>query len=507
MFRHAWGMFALYALCVLSAPAGETVTFNKDVAPILFQNCAVCHHAGEVAPFALMTYQDAAKRAKQIVRVTRERLMPPWKAEAGQHAFVGEKRLSDAQLATLKAWLEAGTPEGRAADLPPPPVFAKGWQLGEPTLVAKMAEPYTLRADGKDDYRCFVVPLNLSEDVYLDTFEFRSGNSRIVHHAILSVDDSGEARRLDAADPGVGYKSFGATGTKSGWGGVIGVWTPGMLPTHLPDGIGVRIKKGSDLVIQIHYHPSGKEEQDQSTVGLHLLPAKPSRLAHYTFFHQPRIAIPPGETHHRVTAEQKIPIAGVLLAILPHMHLIGTEMTVSVALPDGVEQTLIKINNWDFNWQNQYVYKKPVLLPAGSTAKLEAYFDNSAENPANPSNPPKWVRFGEQTTNEMAGCIVLVAAATAADAPDLKVKPETLAQYVGRYNFGAMTLTVKKQAEGRLVAEAAGKRVQLFASTPTTFQSVPDEGTLSFKTDEKGAVLGCSLFRMGIEMKGVRVAE
>jgi hypothetical protein len=240
---------------------------------------------------------------------------------------------------------------------------------------------------------------------------------------------------------------------------------------------------------------------------LHLLPQQPSRLAHYTFFHQRNIEIPAGDARHVVKATQPVPDSGVLLAILPHMHLIGREMNVTLKTPAGEKHSLIGIENWDFNWQNQYVYQKPVLLPRGSVVELEAIFDNSAGNPANPNHPPKLVRFGEETGNEMAGCIVLVANATAKDVPDVKVNEATLANYVGRYSFGDKVLTVSRLAAGRLVAEAAGKRVQLFAASERTFHSLPDEGVLSFKTDPNGAVLGCSLFRQGKEIQGARLAE
>ena len=243
----------------------KPVTYNKDIAPILYKNCTACHRPGEVAPFQLMSYRDAAKHAMQLATVTQNRYMPPWKPEPGFAEFKDTRRLTDNEIALIKRWVNSGTPEGKPSDLPPAPKFTDGWQLGQPDMVLKMPEAYTLKSEGNDVYQCFVIPINNDEDKYVSAVEFRPGNRKAVHHALLFLDNTGTARKLDAADPEVGYRSFGGIGFSPSGG--LGGWAPGAVPYRLPEGAARPVKKGSDLVIQVHYHPTGKTETDQSTVG------------------------------------------------------------------------------------------------------------------------------------------------------------------------------------------------------------------------------------------------
>ena len=246
-------------ILIATAPALAAPTFNKDIAPIMFNHCASCHRAGEIAPFELLTYKDVKKRATLIVDVTEDRFMPPWHAEKDYGTFHGERRLTDAQIAMIKQWVDAGCPEGDAKDLPPQPKFTDGWQLGEPDLIVKMTEAFEVPAEGRDVYRAFVLPLGLTEDKYVRAVEFRPGNRRVSHHALLFLDDSGKARELDERDPGPGYRSFGGPGFAPSGG--LGGWAPGNQPVELPDGVARSIKKGSDLVVQMHFHPTGKVEK------------------------------------------------------------------------------------------------------------------------------------------------------------------------------------------------------------------------------------------------------
>ena len=243
-----------------------TPTFNKDVAPILYQNCAVCHRPGEVAPFPLLTYSDASRRAALIAAVTAKHYMPPWKAEAGYGHFQDERRLTDAQIATIAASARNGAPEGDPRQKPVPPQFASGWQAGKPDAVLTMPQPFQIAADGRDVFRCFVIPLNSAEDRYVKNVEFHPGNPRVVHHALFFLDTSGEARQRETATPGMGYPCFG--GPQITPAGALGGWAPGATPEPLPVGVAQTVPKDSDLVIQIHYHPSGKPETDQSSIGL-----------------------------------------------------------------------------------------------------------------------------------------------------------------------------------------------------------------------------------------------
>src|SRR5262245_5530669 len=263
---------AIVALVLLVAWAGHAAadapTFTKDVAAILWKNCASCHHPGHVAPFSLLTYKDAAKRAKFLVEVTASRRMPPWRAAPGYGPhFMNERRMSDADIQTLARWAEAGAPEGDPRDLPPMPKFPEGWQLGTPDVVVKMAQPFTVPAGGPDVYRCFIIPLPVDEDKTVAAVEFRPGNQRIIHHASFHLDNRGQARLRDGEDGKPGYTSVGSPGFSPT--GSLGGWGLAGYPRFLPEGTGMPLAKGSDMVLQIHYHPSGKEEQDQSEVGIY----------------------------------------------------------------------------------------------------------------------------------------------------------------------------------------------------------------------------------------------
>ncbi len=373
-------------------------TFNKDVAPILYENCATCHRPGEVAPFSLLTFQDAAKRAPLIAAVTASRVMPPWKAEPDHGSFLNERRLSDAQIATLRAWADAGAPEGNTADKPMPPHFSDGWQAGEPDQIASMTAKYAVPADGADQFRCFVMPLNLDHDVNISGFEFRPGNRRVVHHAIIYVDSNGAGRRL-AAGSKDGYRCVGGPGFAAS--GALGGWAPGADPRRPEPETSLAVPSGSDLVVQIHYHPSGKPEEDQSSLGLHYSgPATRGRVGMVLV--NRRIYIKPGDAHYVAEASATIPQDVDLVGITPHAHWLATEMKVDAHLPDGSTTPLIWIKSWDFNWQGQYHYATPVHLPKGTRLEMRYVYDNSSSNPHNPASPPKLVTWGEETNDEMA---------------------------------------------------------------------------------------------------------
>jgi hypothetical protein len=346
-----------------------------------------------------MSYDDVAKRAKMIAAVTESRYMPPWKPRAGFGHFQDERRLSDRQIELIQLWADAGAPLGNADDLPPAPAFASGWRLGEPDLVVKMPQSYKVPAAGRDVYRAFVVPLNLPEDQYVAAVEFRPGAPTVVHHAILYLDSSGAARKKDAADPLPGYLSFGGPGFLPS--GALGGWTPGQQPHRLPDDAGRFIPKGADLVMQIHYHPDGVAREDQSTLAIYFQKNPVKRRVSTIALVNRDIDIPPGESNYVRQAQMTLPIDATITGIMPHMHLLGKEMVVTATQPDGTMLPLIHIDDWDFRWQDQYRFAQPLKLPAGTTLHLMAKYDNSANNPDNPSTPPQRVTRGEQTTDEM----------------------------------------------------------------------------------------------------------
>ncbi len=410
----------LLVAVLAAAPAAQAgssspgPTFAKDIAPIVWKNCTSCHRPGEVGPFPLLTYEDVSKRADFVAEISASRRMPPWKAEPNYGKFHDERRLTDAEIATLQAWAKNGAPEGDAKDLPAPPKFVEGWQLGEPDLILEMPEAFTVPADGRDVYRCFVIPIPTIGARTVAAAEFRPGNRRVVHHAILYLDANGEARKKDAADAGPGYASFGGPGVLPTGG--LGGWAPGAMPRKLPEGTGKFLRAGSDLVLQMHYHPSGKAETDRSSVGIYFTKKPATTLVGGLAVMNHRIYIPAGENKYETTAQsEKLPVDVNVLGLGPHMHLLGRSMKVFAETPEGKTIPLVWIKDWDFNWQGSYAFVEPVRLPKGSVIKLEATYDNSPDNPHNPSSPPKPVSWGEQTTDEMCLLSVQVTTDSTAD--------------------------------------------------------------------------------------------
>jgi hypothetical protein len=294
---------------------------------------------------------------------------------------------------------------------------ASGWQAGKPDAVFTMQQPFSLHADGRDVFQCFVIPLGFAEDRYVKTVEFRPGNARVVHHALFYLDESGAAKKLDAATSEPGYPCFG--GPQFLPAGSLGGWAPGATPRPLPSGVVHTAPKGADLVIQVHYHPSGKPETDQSSIGLTFGGPPKKGLAGMVAGTR-QIDLAPGNPHQEVTDTIVTPESVDLIGITPHAHLLCKEMKVDATLPDGTRAPLIWIKDWDFNWQGQYRYADPVRLPMGTKITMRYVYDNSSANPRNPSNPPKRVTFGEQTTDEMALLFLQVVLPRPEDAPQFR---------------------------------------------------------------------------------------
>ncbi len=396
--------------------AAGAVTFHRDVEPILQQNCQQCHRPNEVAPFSLMTYQQAANWASDIKDYTESRKMPPWKPVEGV-PFHNERRLSDKDLATLASWADGGAPEGDPKDAPPPAKFVDGWQLGEPDLVLTVPEEMTVGPAGRDLFRCFVLPTNLDDDKFVTAIEVKPGNNRVLHHTLNFIDLTGKGRKLEQAerdrkkaddeqDHGPGYTVPMGVGFNPQ--GVLGGWAPGQLAHKLPDGYGWRLPKGADVVIQVHYHRTGREEKDRSSIGLYFA-KKPGTqpfkgLIIPGFF----LVIPPGEANYKIHGAIEVMQDCVIHDVMPHMHMLGREIKVTVKPPDGAPTTMIAIKDWDYNWQETYYLKEPMAIKKGTVLSVDAVYDNSDKNPQNPFSPPQFVFPGEQTTNEM--CFVFIGA-------------------------------------------------------------------------------------------------
>jgi len=405
----------ILALIAGSAAFAGAPTFNHDIAPILYRNCATCHRPGEVAPFPLLTYRDAAKRAGLLAVVTAKRVMPPWKPEPGYGQFESERRLTDAQIATIGAWFKAGAPEGDPADKPPVPVFPEGWQSGQPDKILTVPHKVEISADGPDQYRCYVMPLDNKEEVYVSGMEFRPGNRRVVHHSLVYLDASGTARKLAANSADGGYTCFGGPGFYPI--ALLGGWAPGANPPKNSQELAQPVKAGTDVVVQIHYHPSGKPEEDQSSLGLWFSGA-PSKGRASIIISNRHIDIPAGDSHYVMKGFVIVPRDVDIFGITPHAHYLATDMKVNAYLPDGTTKSMIWIKDWDFNWQGQYRYKEPMHLPKGTRIAFEYTYNNSDSNPRNPAHPPVEVKYGEQTRDEMA----LVFLGVALPAPE-EVRP------------------------------------------------------------------------------------
>jgi tetratricopeptide (TPR) repeat protein/mono/diheme cytochrome c family protein len=380
------------------------VTFNRDIAPIVFRNCAPCHHPGEAGPFPLLTYADVKTHGQQIAFVTRKRIMPPWLPEPGELKFRDELRLSDEEIRRIQSWVDQGEIEGHPADLPRAPAFTTGWQLGKPDAIVRAAKPYLLPAGGSDSYWNFVFRTPVDRLRWLRAIEIRPGDTRLVHHANVLVDREESGRRLER-EPGAGFAGMELVIESEVFDpdSHFLFWKPGSPPYVESDGMALRLDKNTDLVLNTHFQPSGKPELIQPTLGLYFT-AKPG-TQHPILLqldNDRMLDIPPGERNFLVSDDFTLPVNASVLAIYPHAHYLGRDLLAFATLPNGTKKTLIHIGNWDLNWQAVYRYEQPVDLPVGTTISMRFTYDNSAENIRNPNQPPKRVVAGNGASDEMA---------------------------------------------------------------------------------------------------------
>jgi peroxiredoxin/mono/diheme cytochrome c family protein len=390
--------------------AAATVNYYRDVAPILQKNCQSCHRPGEVGPFVLETYKQAVKWADNIVSETESRRMPPWKPQPADH-IRGQRSLSEKEIKTLSTWVEQGMSEGDKNDAPPPIKFPEGWQLGTPDVVLEMPTEAVVAATGRDLFHCVVFPTNFGEDKYLAAIEVRPGNARVVHHTVQVIDTEGRGRKLQDkaqkaqkptdADRGPGYSVRTGMGFLPNPANALGGWAPGLVPQRLPAGVGQKLPKDSDIVVQIHYHRTGKEERDKTRLGLYFARGPVKEYLQAIPVTGLFFSIPANESAFKVNSTITIMEDVKLHWMVPHMHLLGKDIELLAKLPGQEEKSLIKITAWDYNWQEQYMLKEPMVLPKDTLLRVKATFDNSDKNPLNPFSPPQRVRIGEQTTNEM----------------------------------------------------------------------------------------------------------
>lgn len=382
-------------------------TFHADVEPIMQAKCQQCHRPNDIAPFSLLTYDDAATYATDIGVQVGNNVMPPWKPVPGIGSFRNAYGLTSDERQTILDWVNVGAPEGDPADAPAPlPVNNSPWQLGQPDIILNLPQ-YTPLATSPDTYRCFSVPSGMANDVYLNAAQALPGAPQEVHHILIFMDETGESLQYEGQDGQPGYDCFGSVGLQTlTAGSYLGAWVPGARVQPLDPGIGLLLKAGSRVVVQVHYHPSGRSSADQTTLGFYLAPAG---SVQHRMLAIPVVntdfTIPANAPAYAVNATFTIPkelgVTGNVVQVGPHMHLLGRRIEIDLLHADQSTLPLILIDNWDFNWQGMYTLTNQIPFGAGDSLVVSSIFDNSADNPNNPNNPIVPVSWGEGTTDEM----------------------------------------------------------------------------------------------------------
>lgn len=399
--------FAL--LTALPYRAAAQPAYARDVAPIIQAKCAICHRPNDIAPFSLLTYDDAVTYAPDIQQAVTNRVMPPWKPVPGHGEFRGSFALTDDERTTILNWISNGTPLGDPADMPPAPAAAGGWQLGDPDVVLEMKEPFDVPR-ARDIYRCFVLPTNFDAEKFVNAIEVVPGNRQIVHHVIAFIDPKGESEKLEGKDGQPGYSCYGGPAiplTSLGINPVLGFWVPGMRVQSLPENVAIQVQPKTRIILQVHYNPGGRPGPDQTKLGIYFAKQKPDRRLFMIPLINTAFKIPAGASSYNVDT-WPVPLLPMfdarIIAIAPHMHLLGRRINVELETVDRKRTSLLRIDDWDFNWQGLYYYQEPVRAPALSALRATCTFDNSENNPKNPNNPLKPVGWGEGTEDEM--CLV-----------------------------------------------------------------------------------------------------
>jgi hypothetical protein len=412
-----------------SRPAAAP-TFSKDVAPILYKNCTVCHRPGEIGPFSLLTYAEARPWVKAIANRVTDGTMPPWHADPAYGTFVNDRRLSAAEKDTILKWVAAGAPEGNRADLPAAPVYPSGWAIGQPDAVYQMTEAYPVPASGTIDYKHFEVPTNLAEDKWIQAFELKPDARSVVHHIIVYARPPRRAAPANAAPaapsppgtprptppftmaPGMNtppeHRTTMARGAtpndrpmpKEGLGIFVGGFAPGQAVRVFHEGTAMKLPAGSTLIFQVHYTAGGKPVTDRSQIGFVWAKDAPRQEVMTLPLVNGNFTLPAGSPSTQVDAQMTFNQDVTIWSILPHTHVRGKAWQVEVTYPDGRKETVLGVPKYDFNWQTDYVFKEPLKLPKGTTLKTMAWYDNSNTNKSNP-DPSVDVHWGEQTWEEM----------------------------------------------------------------------------------------------------------
>ena len=398
----------------LGAADRPVPTFAADIAPIVYGHCATCHRPGQAAPFSLLSYDDVKRRATIIVNATSRRYMPPWHATPapGFPEFRDERRLADSDIAAIKAWVDAGMPSGDLTKAPAAPVFADGWALGTPDVEITYPVAVDIPADGPDLYRNVVLPLDRSDDAWVTAVDFEPSARKVVHHALFF------AGSADTYKPGDTDNAF--PGLRGGGMSSLGGWVPGMTPRFFPDGIAQPLPAHTNLIVQLHLHPSGKVEHERGKMAIYFSKRPPSKRLNSLqvppmFGFASGIDIPAANERYTIKDSFVLPVDVEALGARGHAHYLAREMKMTAMLPDGSTKGLLWIADWDFGWQDSYFFKAPIALPKGTRIDSEIVYDNSDTNPRNPNSPPKRVKWGLGTLDEMGSMTLLLTTSSRQD--------------------------------------------------------------------------------------------
>jgi len=398
-------VIATLSMAMLAAAAAPEVTFHKDVEPILQKACQECHRAGEIGPMPLLTYQQARPYARGIKAAVLKGSMPPWPADPHYGKFSNDRSLTKAEIDTLVAWVDSGVKEGNAADAPAPRKWVDGWNISKPDAIIEMPNAFHMPATGEVEYQYIVVPTGFTEDKWISQVEVRPSNRAVVHHAVIFIREP-KTPWLRDAKPGIPFvpvlaspgQRFG--NTQGGGSDVLSIYTPGMVPDVWAPGQAKQIKAGSDIVFQMHYTANGKAGDDHTSIGLVFAKEPPKQRIVTIATLNNSFTIPPGDANYKIEATTPILNDMTMISLFPHMHLRGKAFQYDIVYPTGETQTILKVPNWSLNWQLDYKLAEPIHLQAGTKIHTTAWWDNSANNPANPDAKAA-VKWGEQSWEEM----------------------------------------------------------------------------------------------------------
>lgn len=428
------------------------ITFNDHVEPILLERCASCHRPGGPAPFSLLTYEDVVRRGLRISRAVRSRVMPPWLPDSGYGHFEGERRLTTAEIEIIATWLQGDLTRGKAGALRTTPLPTSEWQLGEPDLMVTVP-PFELAPHGTDVYRNLVVPVPLRETRYIKSVELLPGGTQVVHHARLMIDTTRSSRELDAADPGPGFNGMDLLSNAMNPQGFFVGWTPGKYPHESRSGLAWQMDPGTDVVLQVHLPATDTMQVVEPRIGFYFTDSKPDRQPALIMLGSFDIDIPPGDTAYTVSDRYELPIPVAALGVYPHAHYLAKRIEGFATLPTGQTKWLIRISDWDFNWQDEYHFVDPVDLPAGSVITMRITYDNSTNNTRNPNNPPRRVRYGSNSTDEMADLVVQVLPRRPGDLA-------TLQRDLNLWQYSAIVSRIAREEHQKGLDQAAAGNVE-----------------------------------------------